>query len=335
HDAAPSDAELATLDWLFDCQLKERHPYTGAAPGGWAWTDLSGGVPDADDTSAALLALAAFHQKHPEVRRAEIQKAASAGVDWLLDLQNTDGGMPTFCRGWGKLPFDRSSTDITAHAVRAFVSWQPLLQTSVRIERVEAALKSATAFLINQQQEDGRWNPLWFGNQLQPDESNPVYGTSKALIALESLKLDACGFAGEGVDLKAAYLKGVNWLAKVQHACGGWGVADVEQKRVTKSHPKEDGQAVCSVEETALAVEALLPWAEQDAKIAQSVQQGVQWLCDAVESGRHTEPATIGFYFAKLWYHEELYPQIFATQALRRARQLLDKAATSALVAAV
>jgi len=28
---------------------------------------------------------------------------------WLLGLQNSDGGVPTFCRGWGKLPFDRST----------------------------------------------------------------------------------------------------------------------------------------------------------------------------------------------------------------------------------
>src|SRR5262245_58281479 len=36
-------------DWLLEQQFKERHPYTGADPGGWAWTPLPGGVPDADD----------------------------------------------------------------------------------------------------------------------------------------------------------------------------------------------------------------------------------------------------------------------------------------------
>ena len=45
-------------DWLLRQQYKERHPYTGADPGGWAWTPLPGGVPDADDTPGALLALA-------------------------------------------------------------------------------------------------------------------------------------------------------------------------------------------------------------------------------------------------------------------------------------
>jgi len=39
------------IDWLLDQQHRVEHPYTHAAPGGWAWTDLSGGVPDADDTS--------------------------------------------------------------------------------------------------------------------------------------------------------------------------------------------------------------------------------------------------------------------------------------------
>ena len=38
---------------LLDQQYQCEHPYTHAAPGGWAWTDLPGGVPDADDTAGA------------------------------------------------------------------------------------------------------------------------------------------------------------------------------------------------------------------------------------------------------------------------------------------
>ena len=44
--------------WLLDQQYTAVHPFTQSAPGGWAWTDLSGGVPDGDDTPGALLALA-------------------------------------------------------------------------------------------------------------------------------------------------------------------------------------------------------------------------------------------------------------------------------------
>ncbi len=51
-------AEVANLSWFLDCQHRVRHPFTGADPGGWGWTDLSGAVPDADDTAGALLACA-------------------------------------------------------------------------------------------------------------------------------------------------------------------------------------------------------------------------------------------------------------------------------------
>ena len=126
------------------------HPYTNAAPGGWAWTDLPGGVPDADDTPGAILALVvATMQRTSDVSRgcpedeihhggtdraiptspclrtsvvnSAVNDAAESGIRWLINLQNRDGGFPTFCRGWGTLPFDRSSPDITAHCLRAYL----------------------------------------------------------------------------------------------------------------------------------------------------------------------------------------------------------------------
>ena len=109
---------LACWDWLLDCQHREIHAFTKAEPGGWAWTDLSGGVPDADDTAGALLALAAWSDADTGAGP-RAHAAARAGLDWLLNLQNRDGGWPTFCRGWGHLPFDRSGCDLTAHALRA------------------------------------------------------------------------------------------------------------------------------------------------------------------------------------------------------------------------
>src|SRR5262249_56792584 len=98
-------------DWLLAQQYTREHPYTHAAPGGWAWTPLPGGVPDADDTAGALLALRHLGQSDSEIR-----DSARRGIRWLLELQNRDGGMPTVCRGWGKLPFDRSGADLTAPA---------------------------------------------------------------------------------------------------------------------------------------------------------------------------------------------------------------------------
>ena len=44
-------------DWHLSCQHLARHPFTGAEPGGWGWTDLTGAVPDSDDTPTAMLAM--------------------------------------------------------------------------------------------------------------------------------------------------------------------------------------------------------------------------------------------------------------------------------------
>lgn len=155
--------------WLLDQQHRTVHPYTQSAPGGWAWTDLPGGVPDGDDTSGALLALAELGSDD------ETWAAATTGVSWLIDLQNADGGIPTFCRGWGKLPFDQSSPDLTAHALRAWRVWHMV------DPRVGRAMERAVQYLVRCQRANGAWVPLWFGNPWSLDHTNPVYGTARVL----------------------------------------------------------------------------------------------------------------------------------------------------------
>jgi squalene-hopene/tetraprenyl-beta-curcumene cyclase len=57
-----------------------------------------------------------------------------------------------------------------------------------------------------------------------------------------------------------------------------------------------------------------------------AVNNGLAWLVDKVENGTFREPTPIGFYFARLWYFERLYPIIFSVAALGRARRLLSAA---------
>ena len=52
------------------------------------------------------------------------------------------------------------------------------------------------------------------------------------------------------------------------------------------------------------------------------MNNGLAWLVQQVESGGLHEPTPIGFYFAKLWYFEKLYPIIFTVAALGRARRM-------------
>src|SRR5258705_2354859 len=149
------------IDWLLDQQHRVEHPYTHAAPGGWAWTNLSGGVPDADDTSGALIAL---HHLAKDDQR--VRAAAEEGVQWLLDLQNHDGGIPTLCKGWTNLPLDRSGADLTAHAVLAWQAWSGA-------KAADATAKALT-YLQKSQGSAGNWTPLWFGNQATLDDENPT-----------------------------------------------------------------------------------------------------------------------------------------------------------------
>src|SRR5205814_122353 len=173
-------------DWLLAQQYREVHPYTRASPGGWAWTDLPGGVPDADDTAGAVLALGNMRSELSEVGKNDLLTAARSGIRWLRDVQNRDGGIPTFCRGWGALPFDRSSADITAHAIRAGLAWRDDLSPAVR-KRLDTAIGRAVKFLCQAQRSDGAWVPLWFGNQFAPGDENPTYGTARVLNALQEL----------------------------------------------------------------------------------------------------------------------------------------------------
>jgi squalene-hopene/tetraprenyl-beta-curcumene cyclase len=276
-------------NWLLQQQQKTKHAYTNAAPGGWSWTNLPGAVPDADDTPGVMLALLNLHDDSTEMPDV-VAKALDNSTTWLLSLQNRDGGWPTFCRGWGTMPFDRSSNDLTAHVVRALDAWRRrtgLQDTTTR--QIPRAVKRGMAFLSRQQNTNGTWLPLWFGNQFAAGEENPLYGTSRVLLAYAALGQHDCREAKAGL----------KWLLANQDNDGGWSAI--------RNLP-------CSVEETGLALEAICGFKN----VEEPASRAANWLIQRLESGQIEQPSPIGFYFAKLWYYEKLYPLVFATAGLRR-----------------
>ncbi len=277
------DQKLALKQWLLGQQYTAVHPFTNASPGGWAWTNLPGGVPDADDTAGTLIAL---HELcGSEAERAAIKPQAQAGVRWLVDLQNRDGGMPTFCRGWGTLPFDRSSPELAAHALWAWGLWKDTVP--------QTAIDAAVKYLKNVRlKKSAAWEPLWFGNEHTPEETNPVYGTAQVL----------SGLFGAGFNAREPWIKEtVDWLVSEQDASGGWGGARGVEP---------------SLEETAVALKALA----QSGCGGEAVRRGTEWLLKATNDGTSFKAAPIGLYFARLWYHESLYPVIWTLAALKVVR---------------
>jgi len=284
----------AIRTWLLGQQWRRVHPYTGAAPGGWAWTDLPGGVPDADDTSGAVMALASLQMADGRPPRREVSAAAAAGIAWLMHLANRDGGIPTFCRGWGRLPFDTSCPDITAHFIRALDAWAsiPIVDGGRGVARARHA---ALRYLAATQRPDGSWVPLWFGNEHHAAQENPVYGTAKVVLATG----DARGAAA---------------LIDAMHDDGGVGGGPGLEP---------------SIEETAVAVEALARVAADSSSLGihanlrrradDAVQRGARWLVERTAGGQSFPTTPIGLYFAKLWYAEDLYPPAFTVAALERA----------------
>ncbi|NMC19956.1 MAG: squalene--hopene cyclase [Thermogutta sp.] len=313
-------SRLVSWEWLLASQHRERHPFTGAAPGGWAWTDLPGGVPDADDTAGALLALAGIGEEASHARRTEIFQAARHGLQWLLDLQNRDGGWPTFCRGWGRLPFDRSGVDLTAHAVRALMAWKKAVSrtdipassaeldcgsTIQQLPRgMERAIARGLAFLRKRQRGDGSWLPLWFGNEWAENEENPIYGTARTILA----------FSAAGLNMDPCVPRAVEWLKRRQSPDGTWHAFSLH----TPQEQDQDVPPCHGIEETALALSALSEYCDGPDE-SRAYDRGLAALASAVREGRHRTASPIGLYFARLWYYERMYPIVFALEAVGRA----------------
>jgi squalene-hopene/tetraprenyl-beta-curcumene cyclase len=182
-------------------------------------------------------------------------------------------------------------------------------------ENICLCITPAFDYLRRAQRPDGSWVPLWFGNQFAPDDANPTYGTARVLAAYRDL----------GMMNEEPARRGVAGLISAQNADGGWGGA---------------AGVPSSMEETALAVEVLLdaPGADADSPktpganapgspknpgstVELAVNKGLAWLVEGVERGGLADATPIGFYFAKLWYFEKLYPIIFTVAALGRARR--------------
>ncbi len=188
---------LGTGDW----QVKNKD----GEPGGWAFEFRNDHYPDVDDTAFVLMALQRV--KYPDEKRMEA--AIRRGIQWLLSMQNRDGGWGAFDRDNDRrficnIPFadhnamiDPSTADVTARVLECLgrFGW------SARHPAVQRAVK----FLLKDQCDDGSWFGRWGVNY--------VYGTSGVLRSLETVSLHAKDYCQ----------RAAAWLKSVQKPDGSFG----------------------------------------------------------------------------------------------------------------
>jgi squalene-hopene/tetraprenyl-beta-curcumene cyclase len=303
--ATPADdpAVARAVTWLIGKQTRRagdwavRNP---APPGGWYFEMRNEFYPDVDDTCMALMVLAQARAAGADAAR---EAAISRGLDWMLGMQNEDGGWASFDRGNDKdwlthVPFadhnamiDPSTADITGRVLESLAA---LGGFGVQHPVVARAI----AFLKRDQTTEGAWYGRWGVNY--------IYGTWQALRGLSAI----------GEDLDAVYVRrAVRWLVDHQNADGGWGESIASYDDLSK---KGAGESTPS--QTAWAIMGLMAAGEG---ASPAVRRGVAWLLERQQAGTWEQIPWTGTGFPKVFYlNYHFYRHYFPLMALGQyARQ--------------
>ena len=281
-----------------DWQVKNKD----AEPGGWVFEFRNDFYPDVDDTAFVLMALQRV--KYPD--KVRMEAAVRRGIQWLLSMQNRDGGWAAFDRDNDKkflcnIPFadhnamiDPSTADVTARVLECLGRYGWTAE--------HPAIQRALKFLLNDQCEDGSWFGRWGVNY--------VYGTSGVLRSLETVSLTAKGYCQ----------RAVSWLRSVQKADGSFG-----ESLLSYDKPESKGQGNSTASQTAWGLIGLLAGAEANDP---AIQKAVSYLMGQQNAdGSWSESEFTGTGFPCVFYLKyHLYRNSFPLYALARFRNQSEDA---------
>ena len=247
-------------------------------PGGWAFERANNYYPDIDDAAIAICALKRIQKLLPResTRARRVDSAIRRTVNWILAMQNPNGGWAAFDRDntrelVTKIPFadfgemlDPPSADLTGHVVEALAM--------CGFSRNHPAIARAIKFMYDEQEDDGSWFGRWGVNY--------IYGTCGVLPALT-----AVGDTKETPQIRRA----LEWFASKQNADGGWG-----ESIASYMEPKYSGTGIPSTaSQTAWALMAIM--SADDKNYDECIARGCKFLCDSQRAdGTWDEPYYTG-----------------------------------------
>lgn len=254
-----------------DWALRNAH----VLPGGWGFSDVNTLNPDVDDTSACLRAIHPVAKQHPAAWR--------HGVNWLLSMQNADGGWPAFEKNTDKpwlkiLPYpdaihvlgDPSTADLTGRALE-------FIGHGLGWGQEQLAVKRAVEWLVRHQERDGSWRGRW--------GICYIYGTWAALTGYAAVHLPR---------EHPSVTKGLQWLLSKQNPDGGWGEScrsDQEKRYISLG--------ISTPSQTAWALDALIAYYDQPTP---QIERGIQCLLHLLNQNNWATTYPTGAGLAEQFY---------------------------------
>jgi squalene-hopene/tetraprenyl-beta-curcumene cyclase len=271
--------------WLLDKEVTRPGDWAMTAPtqpGGWYFEHHNEFYPDCDDTAMVLMALESVRCRDEAVGR---------GLNWLLAMQNDDGGWGAFDRNNHRqflcyVPFadhnamiDPSTADLTGRVLEALARFGYHVG-SVPVDR-------GLAYLRRGQEADGSWYGRWGVNY--------IYGTWQALTGLRAVGVPADD---------PAVVAGVNWLLACQQPCGGWG-----ESADSYADPQLRGQGPVTASQTAWALLGLIAAGAYEHP---AVLRGLRWLLQSqCDDGTWEEREFTGTGFPRVFYLRYHYYRVY------------------------
>ena len=285
-ETARADLEKA-VSYLVSKQVKN-----GGLPFGWDFEY----APDTDDTAEMILFLNPFDETKTARRKA---------VEFLLSMQNSDGGWGAFDRnnnGNALLKhfaapfldsadlFDDSSADVTGHILEALGSQGYTVSNS-------AAVRDAIEFLkTNRESHQPCWQGRW--------GINTVYATPAVVTGLIKV----------GVSVSDPMIaRALDWFEKIQNADGGFGEGTKSYEDVTHFA----GVGMSTPSQTAWVLIALV---EAGRANSVSATRAAEYLVDQFDDKKlWVDGSTVGTgHPGVIYMNYPSYPIAFSMTALSR-----------------